>query len=114
MLDWIDDGNQWFKDDTKLQAYAVETAKELQRKDPSLLGRALLDRVAEEVRADFPNKFGNQRRNAPAVTESANVARAKNGKTERDLPDEDRKIMNELVRSGFLTKEQFLKEYRWN
>ena len=114
LIDWVEDGNQWFKDDVKLQAYAVEMAKELQRKDGTLVGRKLLDRISEEIRSDFPNKFGNQRRNSPSITESSTVARSKNGKTEKDLPDEDRKIMKELVRSGHLTADQFLKEYRWN
>lgn len=111
---WIDDGNKWFAEDLKLQTYAVQLARELTANGEKARGRELLDMVTAQMREEFPNKFGNQRRNRPGNVEGGgNTPVNAGGKGERDLPAADRAIMNELLEGGYVTKENFLKNYRW-
>lgn len=114
MQAWIEDGNQWFVTDAKLQAYATATAQELVAKGETARGRALLDKVTEIVKEDFPAKFSNPNRQRAGAAEAGSpAAQGRAGKTEKDLPEEDRALMNQFIAEGWTTKEKFLKEYRW-
>ncbi|MBU6264867.1 MAG: hypothetical protein KGM14_01565 [Actinomycetales bacterium] len=114
--DWIDDGNEWFRDDEKLRNYALELGKEIAAE--GVKGRKFLDRVRERMEEEFPRRF--KKDSAPAggradpVAGGTNARPSVGGKTEADLPPEDRKLMREFVAQGWMTKEKFLKEYRWS
>lgn len=112
---WIADGNDWFTKDSKLQTYATAVAQDLLKKGETARGRAFLDKVTEIVKEDFPTKFSNPNRQRSSSAEGGSPAAGKQvgGKTEKDLPEADRALMNQFVAEGWTTKEKFLKEYRW-
>jgi hypothetical protein len=110
---WIEDGNQWFKNDEKLRDYSVALARELKKSDDSLSGRALLDKVRSVMEVDFPHKFGKSQRAASVESGGGRSATSGHGKTARDLPEEDRKLMEHFDKEGWVKKEDFLKNYRW-
>jgi hypothetical protein len=77
--------------------------------------RDVYEYVAKEVKARFPEKFGgNPKRSQPSPVEGAGKGRTGHSSTKysvKDLPEEDRRIMETIVRSGTMTKEQYLKDY---
>lgn len=120
LIEWMEDGNDWFKKDEVLTKHAIAVGEQFRKDGDKSIGRAFLDRVAAQVRSDFPRRFKAQPAAGarPATTESAsqgNTGTAKtpgyNGQTERDLPAEDLAIMRQFVKEGLYTKEQFLKSY---
>lgn len=113
MEEWIEDGNAWFRDDTKLQSYAVAMGQELVAKGETLRGRKFLDKIATLMAEEFPRKFNGAGHGRAAAVESGGRSAATSGsaKSERDLPAADRRLMNEFVEAGWTTKEAFLKSY---
>lgn len=116
---WIGDGNSWFTSDAKLRNYAIQIGDELRKDGETLQGRAFLDKVTDLMKQEFPAKFENPNRQRGSGVESggsrtSTAAAGAAGKSERDLPKADRDLMNEFVRNGWITKEKFLSEYRWN
>lgn len=114
LRDWVADGNDWFDNDMPMQKYALAIAEELVNKGETLRGRPFLDKVAKQVRADFPHKFSNPNRQREGSAESGQQSvKHGPGRTVKDLPEADRQLMKEFVAAGWITEEKFLKDYRW-
>ena len=118
--EWVEDGNTWFKTDEVLTKHALAIGDSLRKAGDRTVGRAFLDKVAAQVRSDFPRRFKSLEAAAPrhASTEGGGQPSSSpasqssyNGKTERDLPPADLAIMRQFVKEGLYTKEQFLKSY---
>lgn len=119
--EWVADGNSWFKTDEVLTKHAIAVGQQFRKDGDKTMGRAFLEKVAEQVRSDFPRRF-KAASDAPGTRQSATEGSAQggtgtgkqagyNGKTERDLPPADLAIMRQFVQEGLYTKEQFLKSY---
>lgn len=114
LAEWVADGNDWFNNDIPMQKYALAIAEELVAKGETLRGRPFLDKVAKQVRADFPHKFSNPNRQREGSAESGQQSvKTGPGRTAKDLPETDRQLMKEFVAAGWITEEKFLKDYRW-
>ncbi len=116
MNEWIEDGNSWFREDAKLQAYAVAVGEDLIKSGEQLRGRKFLDKVASIVAEDFPRKFRQRQAATPTaspVEASSAPSRAVPGKrySEADLPAEDLRLMKQFIKEGWTTKEKFLAGY---
>ena len=115
MLDWIDDGHEWFRDEPELQKYAVEIGNTLRAQGNKLIGRAFLNAVAEQVQSDFPRRFRVNGRPQTGKTEAGGSGgsgtKDYGGKTERDLPPEDLRLMREFIVAGYTTRDKFLTSY---
>lgn len=128
VLDWIEEGNQWFNDDPKLMAYAVRIGEQLIKDGEKVKGRPFLDKVAAEMRVQFPRRFRDHDKRYGLNGETADAARQNavegvpqggastaakkyNGKSEKDLPAEDLKLMKQFIEEGWTTKDKFLTSY---
>jgi hypothetical protein len=112
MQEWLEDGNSWFNDDSKLRDYSVKLGEELLRAGETARGRKFLDLISEKMREDFPRYFRTEgTRRAGAVESGSSGSGGGGGKTERDLPPEDLALMKQFVAEGWHTKESFLKSY---
>ncbi len=100
--------NLWFGSDAAMTGAANAIATELERQ--GVKGADQLVEVAKRIRAEFPHKFENERRKAPAAVEGATPPR-KAGKTWADLPPEARSTADRWVKSGLVTKETYLRDY---
>lgn len=114
--EWID-RNDWFRDDFELNAYATAHHNKLSatRKDLSL--RDNLAAVEREVKARFPDKFNNGRRDAPSAVSSpggAPQAARKPGKVYDNLPADARAACDRFMRQipGY-SREEYCKSYDW-
>jgi len=114
---WIEDGNEWFKENPKLRAYALAIGQEFREAGDNAVDRKFLDKIKAQMEVDMPEKFrkGNPLRHKPGSVEAGSPGtQQQQGKTERDLPKQDRELMQKFVKDGLMTKEAFLKEYNWS
>lgn len=110
--------NKWL-DDPKLEAYGTAAAQYLINSGVKERGAEFYELVTKEVKARFPEKFTNPRReNAPAVEGGAPAAR-KGGKGYADLPADARAACERMAKNGFADnpkaaadfKAQYTKQY---
>lgn len=121
MVEWIEDGNQWFADEPKLRDYAVAYGDTLISNGETARGRPFLDMIAARMKLDFPRRFkeagsaattlGNATSGSTSGGGNSNRSAGAVGKTERDLPAEDFALMKQFIREGYTTKEKFLASY---
>jgi len=106
--------NNWYKDTSYMRDYADQVGTDLAAKGMS--PSDVLKAVEKAVRTEFPQKFRNPNKdNAPDVGDSRGTrANASRGTTsdEAGLTEIERKIMNDLVRSKTMTKEQYLADLK--
>lgn len=114
--EWLEDGNrEWFDGDTTLRAYAVSMGDQMRKEGDRREGRAFLDAVTDRVKEDFPRKFAKKEGQPRTDTTSGGAAGgngpASGGIKVSDLPEEDAKMMRDLIKGGYTTKEKFLASY---
>lgn len=109
---WIDN-NEWYHDEPDMKAYADMVGTGYYQQNPSKSVSEVYDYVATEVKARFPDKFENSNRTRPNPVEGAVKGRKapKSKYSAKDLPEDDRRIMETIVRAGGITKEEYLKQY---
>ena len=108
--EWVDK-NKWYNTDQELRQYADIIGKGLigSGKDPV----EVLETVEREVKARFPEKFGNPNRNRPSPVETKPNGKAPaKDKDYVELTDDERKVMNNFVKMGVMTKEQYIADIR--
>lgn len=104
---WVD-RNSWYSTDTRMKAYADTVAAELSSQGTK--GKFLLDGIDAEIRKAFPAKFTNPNRERPGSVESP-TNRGRSGGT-MDLSDQERSIMNNLVKNGVMTKDEYIADLK--
>lgn len=106
------DKNPWYTSSDHMRVYADQVGVKLARQgmDP----HEVLKEVEKAVRKEFPNKFVNPNKaNAPAVEGSGIKGGSGKGSGESfDLTEQERNIMNTLVRSGHITKEKYIADLK--
>jgi len=102
--------NAWYESYGYMRQFADELGVKLHQKG---LERAeVLKQVEQAVRKEFPLRFNNPNKaNAPGVEEGGTKSGGKRGES-FELNDQERNIMNTLVRSGTMTKEQYIAELK--
>ena len=119
-VDWVANGNSWIQKDSVLAAAALAIGTALREEGDTTQGRAFYNKVKEAVMQEMPERFQRVtgitvRPSTEGVGQSGTGSPRSgsyNATTERDLSEGDRKVMDQLVNSGLITKEQFLKDYR--
>jgi hypothetical protein len=106
--------NDWYEANEEMKRYADMIGHGYGAANPGTPLEKILNYVENEVKARFPNEFGNRRREAPPPVEGASRGRSRSAKARysaRDLPEADRDIMRTIVRTGVMSEEDYLKEY---
>lgn len=106
---WIEK-NPWFNSDPVMQASAKALSAIIDREGVKDISKNLAE-VAKRIRAEFPHKFENQRRNDPAVVEGASPPRG-GGKTFNDLPADAKAMCIDFEKSikGF-KRETYIRDW---
>ena len=111
---WVD-GNEWYHQDQDMKAYADMIGAGYYQQNPKKDMGSVYEYVEKEVKQRFPDKFNNSKRDIPSPVEGAGNGRrgrsSASSYNEKDLPEQDRQIMRTIVRSGTMTKAEYLKEY---
>jgi hypothetical protein len=103
--------NAW-ANDPKLQAYGSAVADELRANGTKAIGVELLDLVTKEVKAKFPEKFENPRRNAAAAVEGGSGPRRGGGKSYADLPADAKAACDRMARNGYSDRPKEMAEFK--
>jgi len=103
--------NDWYATQPHMKTFADHKGLEFARL--GLSNTEVLKRVEAEVRKEFPSKFTNPNRERPgAVESSTHKSTSKSSEKGYELTDQERKVMNNLVASGVLTKEEYIADLR--
>lgn len=119
---WLRD-NAWYTTDMKLHQYANSVMAVYVKDNPRTTPEAALQYVADEVKRDFPHKFGGGHKIAqPNVggrgnqtprgeTSSAGSVDAKFQKIVGQMDSDTRRAVIDMVRSGVISKKEYVDEY---
>lgn len=101
--------NAWFNTDPVMKAYAQ--AQSVSLMDPK--GNIDYDQLAKDVKARFPEKFTNPRRDDANLVEGGDTTKRNQGKkTFEDLPETAKKAYEKFkVQMPKFTKEEYLADY---
>jgi hypothetical protein len=103
--------NPWLKD-AELSDYAEFAAQKLRANGEKATGAEFLDLVAQKVKAQFPAKFTNPRRETAQAVEGAAPARRGGGKTYADMPADARAACDRMAKNGFAGNEEAAKKFK--
>lgn len=104
--------NSWYQKDEAMTAYADKVGLRFQSGVASgeLTPLQVLKQVEKAVRTEFPHKFKNvNKETAPNVGEGKTPAKVE---AKFELSETEQKIMNNLVRSKIMTKEEYMNDLR--
>lgn len=101
--------NPWYGTDRAMTAFAHEIERELVGQN--VPDKQRLTKIAEAVKAEFPHKFTNPRREQAASVEGASLGQRRASKGYADLPADARQMCDELVRDKIITREKYVSEY---
>lgn len=104
--------NPWYEAQPHMRTYADNVGRTLagQGLSPS----EVLKKVEEAVHKEFPQKFRNPNKDS-ALSEVESGTRGSGTRTREshiEMTDQERTIMNTLVKGGHLTKEQYIKQLK--
>lgn len=101
--------NAWYEKDESMRIFADAVGSKLSRE--GMTPPEVLVAVSKKVKAEFPHKFVNPNKaNAPDVGVSTGGRSVSTEKYE--LTELERSVMNTLVRSGTMTKEQYIADLK--
>lgn len=103
--------NTWLKD-AELSDYAEFAAQKLRASGEKATGAEFLDLVAQKVKAQFPTKFTNPRRETAQAVEGAAPGRRSGGKSYADMPAEARAACDRMAKNGFAGNEEAAKKFK--
>ena len=126
---WVSE-NPWFKDD-ELSSASVIIHRRIMAENPGIDQREALDRVTDEIKTRYADRFENPRRRAAGSTRAptgdrTNGSRARVGRTYNDLPDDAKKACDMFVRTMpartdpetgkkvAYTRQDYLDSYEWD
>lgn len=103
--------NPWYNSTGYMRKFADEVGATFASE--GLAPTEVLKRVEQAVRKEFPTKFTNpNKEQAPNVEQSRGSSRQPGKDGDAFMNDQERKVMNDLVRSGLLTKEKYIADLK--
>lgn len=101
--------NKWYQSDAELTSFADRLGVGLAAAGMS--ADEVLKEIEQQVKTRFPSKFRNPNKDNAPDTENSRGA-SKSTKEDFVLSDMERKVMNDLVRTGVTTKEKYIQELK--
>jgi hypothetical protein len=106
--------NPWYETQPHMQAFADQVGSRLQGavRAGNMTPAQVLKEIETAVRNEFPTRFRNPNKDKPGTVEGSVRTTTKSSEKEIQLSDEERHVMNTLVRGGHLTKEQYIADLK--
>ena len=111
-VEWVDD-NDWYRTDQGMKAYADKVGEDFAKSGLPL--KKVYELVTKEVKKVFPENFETKKA-VPAVSPVESGGTRSIGKSVKskysysDLSRSQKDICDHLVRSGIMTKDQYIKD----
>jgi len=105
--------NTWYNDTQYMRAFADDYGTRLAAN--GMAPSEVLVQVEKAVRKEFPQKFRNPNKEDAGDVGNSRSARntsSRQSSDEAGLNEQERKIMNDLVRSGVMTKEKYIADLK--
>lgn len=102
--------NPWYESQSYMRVFADDLGTELAKNGEA--PDVILKKVEAAVRKEFPNKFRNPNKDTAQSVESSSTRSTRTSNETVELSEQERNIMNNLVRSGTLTKEKYLADLK--
>ena len=101
----------WYGTTSYMRKFADEIGAELASK--GIAPTEVLKQVEQAVRKEFPTKFVNpNKEHAPNVEQPKGGNKPAGKDSDSFMNEQERKVMNDLVRSGLLTKEKYIADLK--
>ena len=107
--EWVG-ANKWYEKDAEMREYADVVGNGYAQRNPGLDPEDVLVYVSKQVKKQFAEKFVNPNRNKPSAVEGASTGAA--NKSSFELTEDERKVMNTFVRSGVMSKEEYIAQVK--
>ena len=107
------DRNTWYSNDEELREYADFKGIKYTQKNPGVPPQEVLKYVEQQVKKQFPEKFGTKKA-APNPVSSVNKTSSASRKVmmDDDLTETELDIMKDLVSTGVMTEKQYRAELK--
>lgn len=104
--------NQWYVNDPDMKAVADDAGRRAAQAG-TVDKAAIIETVDKAIRRAFPHKFNNPKRDAPGAVEgSTNKATTRQADPASGMTGTERRIMETVLKSTGMSREQYLKEYK--
>lgn len=108
-VSWVNK-NDWYHSQAHMKTFADQVG--IKFANLGMSPREVLQKVDQEVRKEFPNKFTNpNREKGSAVADPTSRASSRRSDS-FELTDQERKVMNNLVASKVLTKDEYIADLK--
>jgi len=107
-LVWVEK-NPWYEADDELKSFADKAGLAFAKATPDADPEEVYKYAERRVREKFPDKFRNPNREKPSSVEGSTKTQTKSSRpTWSSLPEHFQQAGNKFVRSGIMTKEQYI------
>jgi hypothetical protein len=113
-VNWVKE-NTWYVADQELRQVADQVGTAHAAANPNLTPEEVLQYVKGRVKRLFPEKFNNPNKERPSAVEGSSRAPTRSTASNKDtftLSEDERRVMNTFIRSGVLTKEQYISDLK--
>jgi hypothetical protein len=110
-VSWVTD-NKWYNSDPEMRQFADAVGMGYAQTNRNLSPEDVLAYVSKEVKERFKDKFVNPNRTKSTLVGSSNTSAGTSTKNDIELTDDERRVMNTFIRTGVLTKEEYLSEIK--
>ena len=110
-VSWVTD-NKWYNSDPEMRQFADAVGMGYAQTNRNLSPEEVLAYVTKEVKERFKDKFVNPNRTKSTLVGSSNTSAGTSTKNDIELTDDERRVMNTFIRTGVLTKEEYISEIK--
>jgi hypothetical protein len=120
LKEWKDENAYWYEEDPDMAKWAFEADAHLANVKPQLTAREHFVELTRRVKKRFPDRYEtteSKRSKPPAMQGGENYAGTKGNsgkKSYADLPPDAKQACDKFVKQGWLTREQYIKDYDWS
>jgi hypothetical protein len=108
---WVN-RNDWYARDKSLRTFADSLGVAYAQDNPHLSPTDVLKHVTASVKRAYPEKFTNPNKDKPAAVDGGNASTKSTPTKGFQLTEDEERVMKQFVRSGILTKEQYISDIR--
>lgn len=107
-ISWVNE-NKWYQADADMRDYADTVGLGYAQRNPGLDPQDVLQYVEKQVKTHFRDKFVNPNRSKPSAVEGSTTTPSKKS---FELSDDERRVMNTFVRTGVMTKDEYISQVK--
>jgi len=110
---WISE-NPWYTQNRKLALFADGLSDQIRAQ--GYTGKAYFSELSRQVKEEFPEEFKNPNKSKANAVEDSGSKGSGNSKarTYENLPSDAKKACDDFVAQGFMTKEDYVKQFEFD